>query len=196
MMGVIVSAAVVPATLTLMWSGQSWAAATFSPILGFARSMTVWLVTAKAEWGEVSVAATGANKPMLAGNVVSLLAPVVFIPLLTYIPPFRPQNYDWQSVLDIGKGDDREFAEQAHADPEVVLGGQVRREEELVQEQAKLAKAAEIARWLTVVLTLTLLVLRPMPMFGSGYVFSKEVRLWVFFSPWFIPIFCLHSSPY
>ncbi|KAL8382304.1 hypothetical protein RB595_006208 [Gaeumannomyces hyphopodioides] len=181
MMGVIISSAVLPATLTLMWSGQSWAAATFSPILGFACSVTAWLVTAKAEYGELSVAATGANKPMLAGNIASLLAPVLFIPLLTYVPPFRPQNYDWQSMLDIGKGDDREFAEEAHADPEVVLAARGQWEEETAQEQVKLAKAAKIARWLTLVLTLALLVLWPMPMFGTGYVFSKE-----FFTGWVV----------
>ncbi|EJT78136.1 hypothetical protein GGTG_03238 [Gaeumannomyces tritici R3-111a-1] len=180
MMGVIISSAALPATLTLMWSGQSWAAATFSPILGFACSVTVWLVTAKTEYGELSVAATGANKPMLAGNITSLLAPMLFIPLLTYIPPFRLQKYDWQSMLDIGKGDDREFAEEAH-DPEVVLAAQGQREEEAAQEQAKLAKAAKIARWLTVVLTLALLVLWPMPMFGTGYIFSKE-----FFAGWVV----------
>ncbi|KLU82460.1 hypothetical protein MAPG_01532 [Magnaporthiopsis poae ATCC 64411] len=84
------SPAVLPATLTLILSGQSWAAATFSPILGLACSMAAWLVTAEAEHGELLVAATEAKKPMLAGNAVSLLAPVLSIPLLTYIPPFRP----------------------------------------------------------------------------------------------------------
>lgn len=61
MMGVIISAAVLPATLTLMWSGQSWAAATFSPVIGFACSMTAWLVRAKVEFGELSVASTGSK---------------------------------------------------------------------------------------------------------------------------------------
>merc|ERR1712098_867096 len=106
MMGVIISAAVLPATLTLLWDGQSWAAATFSPLLGFACSLTGWLVKAKTEFGELSVAATGSNMPMLVGNCVSLLSPIVFITVLTYCPPFKPQNYDWQSMKDIKQADD------------------------------------------------------------------------------------------
>jgi Na+/proline symporter len=116
MMGVIISSAVLPATLTLMWSGQSWAAATFSPILGFACSVTAWLVTAKIKYGDLTVESTGKNDPMLAGNVVALLAPVVFIPILTYLPPFKPQNYDWVSMWAIRKGDDHDLADAAHMD--------------------------------------------------------------------------------
>src|SRR6201999_4397195 len=48
-------------------------------------------------------------------------------------------------------------------------------------EQAQLMRAAKIARWLTVFLTIALLVLWPMPMYGSGYVFSKK-----FFTGWIV----------
>lgn len=94
LMGVVISSAVVPATLTLVWAGQSWAAATFSPILGFCCSMAAWLGTTYATEGEFSVQSTGSNTPMLVGNIVALLSPLVFIPILTFVPPFRPQHYD------------------------------------------------------------------------------------------------------
>jgi Na+/proline symporter len=85
-MGVIISSAVLPATLTLMWKGQNRMAAMLSPILGLACSITAWLVTtAKLNDGVISVATSGANNPMLAGNVVALLSPMVFIPVLTLI---------------------------------------------------------------------------------------------------------------
>jgi len=163
MMGVIISAAVLPATLTLLWDGQSWAAATFSPLLGFACSLTGWLVKAKTEFGELSVAATGSNMPMLVGNCVSLLSPIVFITVLTYCPPFKPQNYDWQSMKDIKQADDADDT----------------RDEE--KEQQQLLRARKIARVLSVVLTLCLLLLWPIPMYGSGYVFSKK-----FFTGWVV----------
>jgi len=85
MMGVIISSSVIPATLTLMWAGLNWHAATFSPPLGLACSLIAWLVTAKKQGGDLSVASTGANNPMLAGNVVALLSPLVFIPIFTAI---------------------------------------------------------------------------------------------------------------
>jgi hypothetical protein len=174
MMGVIISSAVLPATLTLLWSDQSWAAATFSPILGFICSVTSWLVVTKVKFGELSVAATGSNTPMLIGNIVALLSPLVFIPILTYLPPFKPQKYDWESMRTIRKVDDHDIADAAHMDLERIPGERTRSQND-ADEKAKLDQAAKIARYLTIFLTLALLILWPMPMFGSGYVFSKEV---------------------
>jgi Na+/proline symporter len=85
-MGVIISSAVLPATLTLMWKGQNKWAATLSPVLGLCCSIIAWLVTtSKLNDGVITVATSGANNPMLAGNVVALLSPVIFIPVLTLI---------------------------------------------------------------------------------------------------------------
>jgi Na+/proline symporter len=85
LMGVIISSAVLPATLTLMWKGQNVWAAGLSPILGLACSIIAWMVTtAKLNDGVINVATSGSNMPMLAGNVVALLSPVIFIPALTY----------------------------------------------------------------------------------------------------------------
>ena len=61
MMGVIISGAVLPASLTLLWDRQSWAAATFSPPLALVCSMIAWLVTAKKESGNLSVESTGSK---------------------------------------------------------------------------------------------------------------------------------------
>lgn len=61
MMGVIISGAVLPASLTLLWSRQSWAAATFTPPLALTCSLIAWLVTAKKEGGNLSVNSTGAK---------------------------------------------------------------------------------------------------------------------------------------
>jgi len=179
LMGVIISSAVLPATLTLMWSKQNWYAATLSPPLGFACSLIAWLVTAKKESGVLTVDSTGANNPMLAGNVVALLSPVLFVPILTYA--LGPQNYDWVSMKAIRKGDDHDLASAAHVDLELIPGEQRRTDADEEEEQAKLLKASKIARWMTVFMTLAFLVLWPMPMYGSGYIFSKK-----FFTGWVV----------
>src|SRR3981189_219364 len=95
LMGVIISSAVLPITLTLMWKRMNWMAAVFSPILGFAGSVGSWLGTAKHDFGELTVASTGANNPMLVGNVVALLSPIVFVGVLTII---KPDNYNFESM--------------------------------------------------------------------------------------------------
>ncbi|EDU47488.1 Urea active transporter [Pyrenophora tritici-repentis] len=179
LMGVIISSAVLPATLTLMWSKMNWAAATFTPPLGFACSLIAWLVTAQKESGELTVASTGANNPMLAGNVVALLSPLIFVPMLTY--SFGPQNYDWVSMKAIRKGDDHDLALAANVDLERVPGEQRRAIDAEEEEQAKLLKASRIARWLTLFMAVSFLVLWPMPMYGSSYIFSKK-----FFTGWVV----------
>ena len=61
LMGVIISSAVLPATLSLMWSKQNTIAATLTPFLGLVCSLTAWLVTAKKQGGDLSVTSTGSK---------------------------------------------------------------------------------------------------------------------------------------
>ena len=137
-MGVIISSAVLPATLTLMWKGQNKWAATLSPVLGLCCSITTWLVTtSKLNDGVITVATSGANNPMLAGNVVALLSPVIFIPVLTLIFGVGKlyhllilvsmliamvDNYDWVSMKKIRLVDDSDVTAAAHMDLEAVHG--------------------------------------------------------------------------
>lgn len=190
LMGVIISSAVLPASLTLLWKRQNVYAATLSPILGLACSLTAWLVTTKAKYGEITVITSGENMPMLAGNVVALLSPCLFVPVLTLA--FGPDNYDYESMRQIRRGDDHEIAAAAHVDLELVPGADHSSQDSANEEaeQKALTKSAKIARIITVVMTLALLVLWPFPMYGSGYVFSKKFFtgwvtvgiMWLFFS--------------
>jgi SSS family transporter len=179
-MGVMISAAVIPATLTLFWKRQNWIAAAGSPILGLICALIAWTVTCAKEFnGVLTVDTLGSNNPMLAGNVVALLSPLVFVPVLTY--GFGADNYDWSSMAAIKQGDD--------VDPSVVAGevesgGEGAAGFVIVapeQDMAKLNKASRLAKWLTVFMAVSLLVLWPMPMYGSGYVFSKP-----FFTGWVV----------
>lgn len=184
-MGVIISSAVIPACLTLMWSGLNKQAATFTPPLGLCCSLITWLVTgAKLNNGVLSVDTLGGNYPMLAGNLVALLSPLIFIPLFTLI--FGVDHYDWVSMGNIRKADDSELANAAGVDLELVPGETRHSEMEMRDEQAKLFRASKIARWLTVVLTLCLLILWPFPMFGSSYIFSEK-----FFTGWYVFLACV-----
>lgn len=186
--GVIISGAVLPASLTLMWDRQSWAAATFSPPLALICSLIAWLVTAKKEFGELTVDSTGSNNPMLAGNVVSLLAPVVFIPILSFA--IKSPKYDWMSMKLIRRADDHDLAAAADVDLELVPGERRQSVSEEQDEQKQLQRAGKIARALTLFLTIALLVLWPMPMYGTGYIFSKS-----FFTGWVSVGESSHLSP-
>jgi hypothetical protein len=116
---------------------------------------------------------------MLAGNVAALLSPLVFVPILTFL--FGSQNYDYESMRAIRKVDDSDVAADAHVDLELVPGETSQSEMQAEEELHKLNKAAFYARTLTVVMTLCYLILWPMPMYGSSYIFSKK-----FFTGWVV----------
>ncbi|KAI4818587.1 Na+/solute symporter [Aureobasidium sp. EXF-8846] len=183
MMGCIIGGGVLPAALTLLWSRQSWAAATFSPPIALVCAVIGWLVQAKSQYGNLSVEATGSNYPMLVGNVVALLTPIITVPILSFV--FSSGEYDWQSMKQIRRPDDSDLTAAAHVAPELLPGGahgetaQALAAEEA--EQKHLARASKIARTLTVCLILCFLILWPMPMYGSGYIFSKK-----FFTGWVV----------
>ncbi|KAK4696844.1 urea-proton symporter, partial [Lecanoromycetidae sp. Uapishka_2] len=200
MMGCIISSAVLPATLTLMWKDQNWIAAALSPPLGLAVALVAWLVTAKKNCGGLDVVCTGSNYPMLAGNVGALCSPLVFIPILTFA--FGRQNYDWVSMWNIRKVDDSAIVRPANDDPErqrrkssVAIHHRAAvkaaaADAESDAEQAKLKKSALIARSITVFMALALIILWPMPMYGSAYIFSEK-----FFTGWVaVGIFWLFCS--
>lgn len=137
---------------------------------------------------------------MLAGNVVALLSPLVFVPILTFA--FGRQRYDWLSMKQIRKGDDSELAASHHMDLEQIPGEQHHTAAEEAEEQAHLARSAFIARSMTVFMAVSLLVLWPMPMYGSSYVFSKKFFtgwvvvgiLWLFCSSFAVGIFPIWES--
>ncbi|KAH9987838.1 Sodium:solute symporter family-domain-containing protein [Xylariaceae sp. FL0662B] len=177
-MGVIISSAVIPATLTLLWKGQNWIAAAASPVLGLICSLIAWTVTcAKLFDNVLNVDNLGSNYPMLAGNVVALLSPIIFVPVLTYV--FGVDNYDWVSMAAIKQADD--------IDPSTISGGvEAAPTTEFVPaapetETKKLNKASHIAKALTIFMALAFIIIWPMPMYGSGYVFSKP-----FFTGWVV----------
>ncbi|TLD07084.1 hypothetical protein PgNI_10904 [Pyricularia grisea] len=187
MMGVIISAAVLPAALTLTWSGLNRWAATLSPICGLVAALAAWLATAKRECGVLDVTCTGSNNPMLAGNVVALLSPVVLIAIFTVI--FGVDKYDWVSMMNIRQADDHDLTDAAGVDAEVAQAQQAETHDSFEEEQRKLVRAGKISKTMTVLMTVAFLVLWPMPMYGTGYIFSKP-----FFTGWvtvgIIWIFC------
>lgn len=193
LMGVIVSSAVLPAALTLLWKGQNVYAAALSPVLGLVCSLIGWLVTTKVKYGTITVDTSGKNIPMLVGNVVALLSPCIFIPILTLV--FGVDNYDYSSMRAIRKADDHDVAAEAHIDLSLVPGETPLTSSE--QEQRSLARAAKIARTITVIMTLILLIIWPFPMFASKYVFSKTFFAgwvgvgiaWLFFSSFCVAVF-------
>lgn len=184
LMGVIISSAVLPAALTLLWSGQNWWAATISPVAGFFCALAAWLATTKGLFQTFNVDTTGADMPMLAGNVAALLSPAIFIGICTLI--WKPDNFDFKELRKIKPVDDSK-------DPTEACDVQTEEEDEYVYqdpaEKALLDRYAKIARIICLAMAVCFLVVWPMPMYATSYVFSKK-----FFTGWVVVgiiwIFC------
>lgn len=233
-MGVLISSAVIPVILTLCWKDQNKVAACVSPVLGTGLAIMSWLVCTKKEFGVLSIDSTFADNPMLTGNVVSFLSPLVFIPILTYV--FKPQNFDWNILKTISRADEsEELAEIANQDAHnndiesnvssssgndddkeqikvehsnikpinsIISSIQeptsLELEEQLIAEEKQLARGLKIAYFLCIFFAFAFLVVWPMPMYGSHYVFSRR-----FFTGWvvvliiwiFISAFCVILYP-
>jgi SSS family transporter len=168
MMGIIISSAVIPGALTLLWSRQSKLAVCLSPPLGFICSMVSWLMMTKAYFGTVTIDTSGSDISMLVGNLVALLSPVIFVPLLTLIKP-NDRPYDFVSMRAIELIDDG---------PGITHHPTL---EETERGISLLKRNSKFARIMAMALTMCLTVIWPWPMYGSSYVFSKP-----FFTGWVI----------
>lgn len=142
---------------------------------------------------------------MLAGNLTALLSPLVWILLFTYIVG-KPQKYDWVSMKTVGKAEIERSRSQPSEDPEVQTEPRSKSHTTAgtptKDQTAQLDKAAKVARWMTVSMTLAFLVLWPMPLFGSGYVFSRPFFtgwvvvgfIWLFFTTACVGVYPLFES--
>ncbi|CAH01831.1 Dur3p [Kluyveromyces lactis] len=222
LMGIIISSAVIPCALSLFWDAQNLVAVVASPIIGTSLAIMSWLVCTKSLYGEITVSTTFEDDPMLTGNIVALLSPLITIPLLTYI--FKPQNFDWEILKTITRADEEEELLEAEgnevsvSDSDSVGNNQdaeklqavktvittvdeIPREtiERMAEEESQyLSRASKIAGYLAIFFAISFMVLWPMPMYGTGYIFSEKfftgwvcvLIIWIFFTA-----FCVCCYP-
>ncbi|KAJ3033959.1 hypothetical protein HDV00_005621 [Rhizophlyctis rosea] len=174
LMGVLISPAVAPVAFTLTWKKQTATAAISGALGGFAGGLAAWLITTKALFGEINITTTGENYPMLAGNLTSLLLSAIISVIVTYI---KPDNYDWESMRAIAQV----TAEGETTDSTATLSSAADKFTDDDLDPVKLDKAASFAYYYAGALTVILIIIWPIPMYLSHYVFSKG-----FFYGWVI----------
>ncbi|KAG7764212.1 hypothetical protein KL931_004734 [Ogataea haglerorum] len=211
LMGIIISSAVFPATMTLLSRKQNVQAVVWSPILGTAFAIMSWLVCTKKKFGSITVDTTFEDDAMLTGNVVALLSPLIFVPILTFA--FGPQNFDWKILKTIKRVDETEEIIEAtepvtdtefqpvksHVTAVAHDIYEQRKATAAAEEEELLRKASKIAGFTCLFMAISLLVLWPMPMYGSKYIFSKKFFtgwvtvgiIWLFISAFIVIIYPL-----
>ena len=168
MMGIIISSAVLPGTLTLLWNRQSKLAVCLSPPLGLICSVISWLLMTKYSFGVINIQTSGSDLPMLVGNLVALLSPLLFIPLFTLIKP-DVVPYDFVSMREIQLVDD------GLSNPHQPTAEDIERGIEHLTQNSRLVRLIALG------LTICLIVIWPWSMYVSSYIFSQP-----FFIGWII----------
>ena len=180
--GILVDSAIVPMACTIMWKKQSTAAVIISPILSSVAGILAWILKARYEYGTISITTLQGNLPLVAGNMTSLCVPILLTPLITYI---KPQNFDWEIFETIKRGDDEHIVVKEETTTTDEVESAVAHATAKAEHDNKiLLQARDRSILASTVLTLILLILWPIPMYGTGYVFSRG-----FFKGWIVIAF-------
>ncbi|CZR52802.1 uncharacterized protein PAC_02679 [Phialocephala subalpina] len=149
-----------------------------SPLISSAAAIAAWLATAYTHYGSVTIATTSESLPLVAGNMVSLCGPIILTPLVTYL---GPDNYDWELLKGIKQMDDA-------GEPPAILSSTPQALEAVTDKEhhdkGLLLRARKWSIIASVAMTLAYLILWPIPMYGTSYVFSKG-----FFKGWIVFVF-------
>lgn len=139
-----------------------------------ATGLAVWLGSAHALYGGVTVATTGQIVPCVYGTVASAFSP---LPYSIIISLFKPQDFDWADFRKEKLAFDTPIDDVASVNP--VL------EHELHEtgpgSQPHLKRWARIAAYWSIATFLGHWVVWPLPMYASKYIFSKT-----FFTAWLV----------
>ncbi|KAH0445986.1 hypothetical protein IEQ34_025179 [Dendrobium chrysotoxum] len=115
-MGIVICPAVFPVFACLTWSKANKTGAIVAMAVGLALGVAAWLATAAALYdGELTVATTGSDDPLLAGNIVSILVPAVILTVWSLI---WPENYNFEETRAINSPDASSSANEKGALPE------------------------------------------------------------------------------
>ena len=160
-MGVLIGSAVAPISLAILWKDTNRYAATIASIVGLGCGVTVWLGYAYATSGEISLTSTSNMFALLAGNLASILTSLIITVIGSL---FRPENFN--------------FSKLKH---EIfVVDEQIRKRLEKETNEESLKNASKFSMRYGLTLTLILVVVWPIPLFLSNYVFTETVyHVWI-----------------
>jgi len=158
-MGILIGSAVIPIALTITWSKTTRAGAVAGALIGVMLSLLTWTSVAASEAnGVVDIASLGGAFPMLYGNVVAILSSG-FICIVVSLA--QNKKYDWAQMNTHMKIVEGDMSEQVKAE--------IAKAE---QDEETLKKAFKFSVKGGGILTIICVVIWPLPLYFSGYVFD------------------------
>ena len=135
-------------------------------MLGFFTGLGVWLGTAHALYGEVTIKSTGGIVPCVWGTVCSTFSPIPYSLIITAI---KPENFDWADF----RKERLAFDVDTAATTDDALVQELQNED--VHSQKYLKRWGRVAAFWALATFFGHWVLWPLPMYAAHYIFSKAV---------------------
>lgn len=95
---IIACPGIFPMMLTILWSGQTKAAAILSPVLGLMSGLLTWFVLSWHWGGAINIQTTQQQLPGLYGAIVSFFSPALFSVAISLA---KPSTFDWRIFLKL-----------------------------------------------------------------------------------------------
>ncbi|KAL6708904.1 hypothetical protein ACN47E_002311 [Coniothyrium glycines] len=212
-MGLLIGGAVFPTAFAITWRKQTKVGAISGCLAGLATGIIAWLTTAKHYYGEITVATTGLSYPTLAGNLAAIMTGLIVTVTLSLVKP-DDFDWDVtrsiNAIVTEGSSTGEATTPRDATSHELSNASEKEKAAEAVQTPASstisptpvhllahisptapeedsppsLRAAFKLACISAFVLTFILDFLLPMPMFFSGYIFSRG-----FFTGWVVVSF-------
>ena len=163
-MGILIGSAVGPISLSLIWKKTNKISSSISALCGLLMGVFVWLFSAFSIHGDISVASTSHDIPLLLGNLTSFASGFVLVILGSLI---KPDNFNFN------------ITKQRIVVSEERIRSLIKED----NDESLLKKRTKFGYKYGIFFTLILVVIWPLPLFFSGYIFSYEFFLfWILLS--------------
>jgi SSS family transporter len=163
-MGILIGSAVVPIALTILWKKTNKVAATGGAVIGLLISTSTWVIVASSlpEYGGVvDLASLGNNYSMLFANIAGIVSGGV-IAIVGSLA--AKTTFDWKDLKEKITLVDMTAVEAA----------------KLTEDEETLKKAYKFSVKGGGIMTIVFIILWPMPLIASGYVFELAAYgIWV-----------------
>ncbi|HEX7275709.1 MAG TPA: sodium/solute symporter [Nitrososphaeraceae archaeon] len=160
-MGILIGSAVIPITIAIIWKKANKNAAILGALLGLVCGVSAWLTSASILYGEITMSSTGQNGPLLIGNLTAISAGGIISIIGSII---RPENFNFEVIKQ----------------RILVVDSRIRSRIEKDTDETFLKNAAKFSYKYAIALTFILVLIWPLPLYFSGYIFSLFVyHIWI-----------------
>ncbi|MGE5706174.1 MAG: sodium:solute symporter family transporter, partial [Nitrososphaerales archaeon] len=161
-MGIIIGSSVIPISIALVWKKTNKNAIIAGALTGLSLGICTWMVTAYTIYGEISIHSTGEYMPLLIGNITSIMSGGIISITISIL---KPENFNFNRIKQ------KIF----------VTDEKIRNIIEQDSNEQFLKNTARFTYKYALFLTFVLVIVWPLPLYVSGYVFSLEYYvIWVY----------------